>query len=150
MIKNLPAMPETQIRSLGQEDPWRREWWPTLVFLGFIGCASGKEPAWQCKGCEFDPWVGKIPWSRKCSPLQYSCLENPMDREACGLRSRKPQEVRHDWELTLLHFRMVLSEMMWSLKSKGWNHFPPLNGMLVHLTPPVAYSSGRSKTVLLK
>ena len=30
----------------------------------------------------FDPWVGKIPWRRACNPLQYSCLENPMDRGA--------------------------------------------------------------------
>ena len=28
------------------------------------------------------PWVGKIPWRRKCNPLQYSCLENPVDRGA--------------------------------------------------------------------
>ena len=28
------------------------------------------------------PWVGKIPWRRKWNPLQYSCLENPMDRGA--------------------------------------------------------------------
>ena len=27
----------------------------------------------------FYPWVGKIPWRRKCNPLQYSCLENSMD-----------------------------------------------------------------------
>ena len=27
----------------------------------------------------FDPWVGKILWRRNGSPLQYSCLENPMD-----------------------------------------------------------------------
>ena len=33
MAKNLPAMQETWIRSLGQEDPWRREWQPTPVFL---------------------------------------------------------------------------------------------------------------------
>ena len=26
------------------------------------------------------PWVGKIPWRRKGSPLQYSCLENAKDR----------------------------------------------------------------------
>ena len=25
------------------------------------------------------PWVGKIPWRRNGNPLQYSCLENPMD-----------------------------------------------------------------------
>ena len=30
----------------------------------------------------FDPWVGKIPWRRACNPLQYSCLENHMDRGA--------------------------------------------------------------------
>ena len=33
MVKNLPAMQETQVRFLGQEDLWRREWQPTLVFL---------------------------------------------------------------------------------------------------------------------
>ena len=26
------------------------------------------------------PWVGKISWRRKWHPLQYSCLENLMDR----------------------------------------------------------------------
>ena len=31
---------------------------------------------------EFDPWVGKISWKRNGNPLQYSCLENPMDRRA--------------------------------------------------------------------
>ena len=28
----------------------------------------------------FDPWVGTIPGGGKGKPLQYSCLENPMDR----------------------------------------------------------------------
>ena len=32
-VKNLPAMWETQVRSLGWEDPWKREWQPTPVFL---------------------------------------------------------------------------------------------------------------------
>ena len=26
------------------------------------------------------PGVGKIPWRRRCIPLQYSCLESPKDR----------------------------------------------------------------------
>ena len=29
----------------------------------------------------FNPWVGKIPWRRNGNLFQYSCLENPMDRE---------------------------------------------------------------------
>ena len=42
-VKNLPAMQEAQVRSLGQEDPLEEE---------------------------------------MTNPLQYSCLENPMDRGA--------------------------------------------------------------------
>ena len=30
----------------------------------------------------FDPWVRKFPWSWKWQPIQYSCLENPIDRGA--------------------------------------------------------------------
>ena len=33
MVKNLPEMWDTQVRSLGREDPWRREWQPTPIFL---------------------------------------------------------------------------------------------------------------------
>ena len=33
MVKNPPAVQETQVQSLGWEDPWRREWLPTPVFL---------------------------------------------------------------------------------------------------------------------
>ena len=33
MVKHLPTMWETQVQSLGWEDPWRREWQPTPVFL---------------------------------------------------------------------------------------------------------------------
>ena len=33
MVKNLPAVQETWVQSLGQEDPWRRAWQPTPVFL---------------------------------------------------------------------------------------------------------------------
>ena len=32
-LKHLPAMWETWVRSLGWEDPWRRKWQPTPVFL---------------------------------------------------------------------------------------------------------------------
>ena len=54
---------------------------------GFPGGTSGKEPACQCRRHKrggFDSWVRKIPWRRAGNPLQYSCLENPMDRGAWG------------------------------------------------------------------
>ena len=33
MVKNVPAIQETWVQSLCLEDPWRREWLPTPVFL---------------------------------------------------------------------------------------------------------------------
>ena len=33
MVKNLPTVWETVILSLSQEDPWRRKWQPTPVYL---------------------------------------------------------------------------------------------------------------------
>ena len=35
------------------------------------------------KRCGFNSWVGKIPWTKAWQPLQYSCLENPMDKGTC-------------------------------------------------------------------
>ena len=29
---------------------------------------SGKESSYQCEGCRFNPWVGKIPWRMKWEP----------------------------------------------------------------------------------
>ena len=52
---------------------------------GFPGGTSSKETACQCrrnKTCEFNPRVRKIPWRRSWQPLQYSCLEHPVDRGA--------------------------------------------------------------------
>ena len=39
-------------------------------------------PGLQGRKPRFDLWVRKIPWRRDGYPLQYSCLENPMDRGA--------------------------------------------------------------------
>ena len=39
--------------------------------FGFPRWRSGEESSCQCRGskrCKFDPWVGKIPWSRKWQP----------------------------------------------------------------------------------
>ena len=43
---------------------------------------SGKESTCQFRRHRFDPWVGRSPSKGNCNPLQYSCLENPMDRMA--------------------------------------------------------------------
>ena len=49
----------------------------------FPGGASDKEPVCQCrkhKRCGFSPCVGKTTLEEGMASLQYSCLENLMDR----------------------------------------------------------------------
>ena len=43
-VKNLPTMQETQIQSLGWEDPMEKDWQPTPVFLPESSVDRG---AWQ-------------------------------------------------------------------------------------------------------
>ena len=50
--------------------------------LGFPDGSAGRASACQYKTRELDPWVRKIPAGGHGNPLQSSCLENPMDREA--------------------------------------------------------------------
>ena len=60
---------------------WREIQW----FKSFPGVTSGKESTCQCRRRKrhwFDPWVGKISGGGHGYPLQYSYLENPMDRGA--------------------------------------------------------------------
>ena len=44
------------------------------------------------KRYRFDSWVAKIPGEGNSYPLQYSCLENPMDREAWQAMVRRVAE----------------------------------------------------------
>ena len=53
---------------------------------GFPNGASGKEPAAKAgdvRDRDLVPGSGTSPGGGHGNPLQYSCLENPMDRGAC-------------------------------------------------------------------
>ena len=53
--------------------------------MGFPSGANGKEPAGQCKRQKkhgFNPGSGRSPGGGQSNTLQYSCLENAMDRGA--------------------------------------------------------------------
>ena len=60
----------------GTQTPTRRKKWTTS--WDFPG--SGKESACQCRRQGFNPWSRKFPWRGNGNSLQYSCLENSMDR----------------------------------------------------------------------
>ena len=61
------------------------------------------------------PGSGRSLGEENGNPLQYSCLENPMDRETCRLQSMGSQRVRHNWATSLSFF-------LW--KCHIWSHWP--------------------------
>ena len=106
---------------------WRRQRQPTPVFLpgesqgrqSLVGCRlwgrtesdtteateqqqllwllSGKEYICQFRRRRFDPWVRRSPGEGNSNSLQYSCLENALDRKEPGrLQFMRLQRVRHN------------------------------------------------------
>jgi hypothetical protein len=64
-----------------------------MIFQGFAGGSLVKNLA-NAGDVDLIPGVGRFPGEGKGNPLQYSCLENPMDRGAWGLLSIGLQRVR--------------------------------------------------------
>ena len=58
-------------------------WQVDSLPLGFPGVASGKEPVCQCRRDSGSiPGSGRSPGGEHGNPLQYPCMENPVDRGA--------------------------------------------------------------------
>ena len=55
---------------------------PTPVFMGFPGGSDGKESTCNVRDLGSVSGLGRSPGGGHDNPLQYSCLENSMDRGA--------------------------------------------------------------------
>ena len=74
MVKNLPAMRETWVCSLGWEDPWRREWQPTPAFLPGESpqrSLAGYSP-WRCKKSDMSEWLSTAQHINHISGVQLN------------------------------------------------------------------------------
>ena len=72
-----------------------------------------------------DPWVRKIPWSRKWQLTQYTCLENTTDRGVqqsivCGVT--KSRTWLSNWAHTHWLFLPVFSKGECWYQGKGWEN----------------------------
>ena len=60
-------------------------------------CLSSQESVCSAGNMDSIPGSGRSPGKGNDNPLQYVCLENPVDRESGGLQSIGLQIVGHDW-----------------------------------------------------
>ena len=54
----------------------------TIILRGFPGGSDSKESACSAGDPGLIPWLGRYPGEGNDNPLQYTCLENSMDRGA--------------------------------------------------------------------
>ena len=76
---------------------------PATTKQGFPGGSDSKESNSNAEDPGSITGLGKSPEEGNGNPLQCSCLENSMDREAWMARVHGLQRVRHDWVTNTLY-----------------------------------------------
>ena len=64
--------------------------------MGFPDGSDGKESTYNAGDLGSIPGSGRSPGERHGNPLQYSCLENPMDRGAWWAKVHGVARVKHN------------------------------------------------------
>ena len=86
------------------QDTCEAYWWTCVRVLlsenlgySFIFLIQIKYPSRRHKRFGSDPWLGRSPGEGHGNPLQYSCLENSVDRGAWWTMVHRVARVGHYW-----------------------------------------------------
>ena len=77
-------------------------------YEGFPGSSVGKESACSARDPDFIPGSGRTPGEGNGNPLQYSCLENPVDR---GVWQATVHGVAKSWTQLSMHVFVTVSSI---------------------------------------
>ena len=96
---------------------WEVGWWHSYpLCLGFPGGSEVKASAWNAGDPAVIPGSGRSPGGGHSCPLQYSCLENSMDRGVCRLQPMGLRRVRNDWS----NFAYTQARML-DIQESNWD-----------------------------
>ena len=82
----------------------------------FPGGSDGKESSCNVGDPGSIPGLGKSPGEGNGNPLQYSCLDNPMDRGAWSATVHGVGRVGHDWATSLMSYPLFKTSYKVSLQ----------------------------------
>ena len=84
-----------------------------LSSSSFPGGSEGKASACNVGDPGSIPGLGTSPGEGNGNPLQFSCLENPMDRGDWQAAVHGVTRVGHDWVINTFHFHLVICPSIW-------------------------------------
>ena len=79
---------------------------------GFPSRSDGKESAYNAGDLGLIPGLGRSLGERNRNPLQYSFLENPMDRSLVGYSPWGCKELDTTEQLTLFYLKLSLTAII--------------------------------------
>ena len=90
--------------------------------MGFPGSSDSKESAYNAGDLGLIPGLGRSPGEGNSSPLQHSCLENPMDRGAwwAAVHGVTKSPARLDDFSFTFHFHALEKEMATHSSILAW------------------------------
>ena len=116
LVKNLPAIQETPVQFLGQEDPLEKGQATHSSILGVPCALVGKESTCNAGDLGSIPGLGRCPGEGKGYPLQCFGLENAMDCTVHGITKSWTQ-------LSDFHTQMMLKSSKHLMLSNPCFHF---------------------------
>ena len=81
-----------------------------FLWMSFPGSSDGKASACNAGDPGSIPVSGRSPGERNGNLLQYSCLENPMDRGAWQATVHGVAKIGHDWVTLLFTFLWICAQ----------------------------------------
>ena len=90
------------------------------MYEGFSGSSADKESACNAGDLGLILGLGRSPGGGHGNPLQYSCLESPMNRGAWGLQSVGSQRGRRDWASKQSTVHLCMNVLPGQSRMKGF------------------------------
>ena len=78
------------------------------TILGWPIGSDGEASACNAGDQSLIPGLGRFPEEGNGSPLQYSCLENSLDRETWLATDHGPQRIKQDWATNTFTFPLAM------------------------------------------
>ena len=91
------------------------------MYESFSGSSADKESACNAGDLGLILGLGRSPGGGHGNPLQYSCLESPMNRGALGLQSVGSQRGRRDWASKHSTVHLCMSVLPGQSRVKGFS-----------------------------